>query len=104
MAAAIADRLGHHRFVLLFCFITATSLQGAMAFAVTFPVQLALTIGVSTVWTGASIIGDAAVMAASSHVSSEEGYRFFFIAAVKKQGKHCFLSFPLSLQILSFIN
>lgn len=70
IAAALADRLGSHRFVLLFCFLAATGLQSAIAFVVTFPSQLALTLGISTVWTGASIIGDAAVMAASTHVSS----------------------------------
>lgn len=66
IAAATADRLGAHRQVLIFCYIAAVTLQGAMALVVSFPVQLGLTIIVSTVWTGAPIIGDAAVMAASN--------------------------------------
>lgn len=69
IAAALADRLGSHRLVLLFCFLAATVLQSSIAVFSSFPSQLVLTLGISTVWTGASIIGDAAVMAASTHVS-----------------------------------
>jgi hypothetical protein len=69
IAAALADRLQRHRAVLLFCFLAATILQSSIALVASFPSQLILTLGVSTVWTGASIIGDAAVMAASTHVS-----------------------------------
>jgi len=69
IAAALADRLGSHRLVLLFCFLAATALQSSVAFFSSFPSQFILTLGMSTVWTGASIIGDAAVMAASTHVS-----------------------------------
>lgn len=79
VAAAIADRLQQHRAVLLACFIASTALQGAMALVYSFAGQLALTVLVSMVWTGASIIGDAAVMAASTHVSAPSlGFAFPF--------------------------
>ena len=68
ICAALADRLGMHRFVLLFCFVAATALQSTIALVFSFPSQLGLTLGISTVWTGASIIGDAAFMAVSTHV------------------------------------
>lgn len=71
IAAALADRLGSHRLVLLFCFLAGTVLQSSIALNLfsSFSSQLVLTLGISIVWTGASIIGDAAVMAASTHVS-----------------------------------
>jgi hypothetical protein len=68
--AGLADRLGAHRGLLITCYLGMTFIQGLMALPAlaSFTAMLALTVATSVVCTPASIIADAAVMAASTHV------------------------------------
>lgn len=70
--AALADRWQAHRMLLVGTFAACILAQGAMALpaACSFGTMLALTVVASAVWTPSSIIADASVMAASTHVSA----------------------------------
>ncbi|EFN59197.1 hypothetical protein CHLNCDRAFT_50056 [Chlorella variabilis] len=67
--AGLADRWGSHRPLLLACYLGMTWIQGLMALPslASFGAMLALTVLSSVVYTPASILADAAVMAASTH-------------------------------------
>ncbi|KAL6785443.1 hypothetical protein ACKKBF_B00270 [Auxenochlorella protothecoides x Auxenochlorella symbiontica] len=64
--AGLADRGRRHAVVLTACYLMATLVQGAMALAGSFPLQLLLTLLASAVWAPPQIISDACVMAAST--------------------------------------